>query len=148
MNTREQLNQYLRGLEQRLRWMVVSKGAAIAAGVALGVTLAANGPAFCAGHDFGDMAGRDLMAMRELLRTCTTLMSDARMMTFDGSAGPMLKAVVDVLAWSVASGMSIVPCRTSVGDSPTSTGTFVLLARKMPASPTPGGCTVPAYGSQ
>src|SRR5271168_2615543 len=40
MNTREQLNQYLRGLEKRLRWMVVSKGAAIAAGVALGVTLA------------------------------------------------------------------------------------------------------------
>ena len=40
MNTREQLNQYLRGLETRLRWMAVSKGAAIAAGVALGVTLA------------------------------------------------------------------------------------------------------------
>ncbi|HUA86321.1 MAG TPA: hypothetical protein VMB85_20835 [Bryobacteraceae bacterium] len=40
MNTREQLNQYLRGLETRLRWLVVSKGAAIAAGVALGVTLA------------------------------------------------------------------------------------------------------------
>ena len=40
MNTREQLNQYLRGLESRLRWMAVSKGAAIAAGVALGVTLA------------------------------------------------------------------------------------------------------------
>ena len=40
MNTREQLNQYLRGLESRLRWMAVSKGAAMAAGVALGVTLA------------------------------------------------------------------------------------------------------------
>ena len=40
MNTREQLNQYLRGLESRLRWLAVSKGAAIAAGVALGVTLA------------------------------------------------------------------------------------------------------------
>jgi hypothetical protein len=40
MNTREQLNQYLRGLETRLRWMVVSKGFAIGAGVALGVTLA------------------------------------------------------------------------------------------------------------
>lgn len=40
MNTREQLNQYLRGLETRLRWLVVSKGAAIAAGVALGVTVA------------------------------------------------------------------------------------------------------------
>ena len=40
MNTREQLNQYLRGLETRLRWMAVSKGVAIAAGVALGATLA------------------------------------------------------------------------------------------------------------
>jgi hypothetical protein len=40
MNTREQLNQYLRGLEQRLKWLAVSKGAAIFAGVALGVTLA------------------------------------------------------------------------------------------------------------
>ena len=40
MNTREQLNQYLRGVETRLRWLVVSKGAAIAAGVALGATIA------------------------------------------------------------------------------------------------------------
>ena len=40
MNTREQLNQYLRGLETRLRWLTVSKGAAIGAGVALVVTLA------------------------------------------------------------------------------------------------------------
>src|SRR5580693_2507597 len=40
MNTREQLNQYLRGLETRLRWLTVSKGAAIGAGVALGVTVA------------------------------------------------------------------------------------------------------------
>src|SRR5579864_3119098 len=40
MNTREQLNQYLRGLESRLRWLTVSKGAAIGAGVALLVTVA------------------------------------------------------------------------------------------------------------
>lgn len=40
MNTRDQLNQYLQGLEQRLRWMAVSKGAAIAVGVALGATIA------------------------------------------------------------------------------------------------------------
>src|SRR5579862_6175950 len=40
MNTREQLNQYLLGLEHRLRWMTVTKGAAIAAGVALGATVA------------------------------------------------------------------------------------------------------------
>jgi len=40
MNTREQLNGYLRALETRLRWMAVSRGAAITAGVALGATLA------------------------------------------------------------------------------------------------------------
>ncbi len=39
MNTREQLNGYLRALEMRLRWMAVSRGAAITAGVALGATL-------------------------------------------------------------------------------------------------------------
>ena len=41
---------------------------------ALGVVLAANGPAFSAGHDFADMAGADLDAMRILLNTCTELM--------------------------------------------------------------------------
>ena len=40
----------------------------------LGVILAANGPAFSAGHDFADAVGQDLVAMRKLLRTCTTLM--------------------------------------------------------------------------
>jgi hypothetical protein len=40
MNTRDQLNHYLRGLETRLRWLTVSKGAAIALGVALLATLA------------------------------------------------------------------------------------------------------------
>jgi hypothetical protein len=40
MNTREQLNQYLRGLESRLRLLTVSRGVAIAFGVALGATLA------------------------------------------------------------------------------------------------------------
>src|SRR5438309_5583528 len=41
---------------------------------ALGVILAANGPAFCAGHDFADMVGQDLVAMRHLLNVCTSLM--------------------------------------------------------------------------
>src|SRR5258708_5970587 len=40
MNTRDQLNGYLQGLEKRLRWMALSKGFAIAAGVALGATIA------------------------------------------------------------------------------------------------------------
>ncbi len=40
MNTREQLNVYLRALETRLRWMAISRGVAVAAGVALGATIA------------------------------------------------------------------------------------------------------------
>ena len=42
---------------------------------AWGVIVAGNGPVFSAGHDFSDMAGADLVAMRELLWTCTELMS-------------------------------------------------------------------------
>ncbi|HEX4778909.1 MAG TPA: enoyl-CoA hydratase-related protein [Acidimicrobiia bacterium] len=42
---------------------------------ALGVILAANGPVFSAGHDFADMAGNDLAAMRALLQTCTDVMT-------------------------------------------------------------------------
>ena len=38
------------------------------------IILAANGPVFCSGHDFADMAERDLDAMRELLTVCTRLM--------------------------------------------------------------------------
>ena len=40
MNTRDQLNHYLSGLEKRLRWLTVSKGIAIALAVALFATLA------------------------------------------------------------------------------------------------------------
>jgi enoyl-CoA hydratase/carnithine racemase len=41
---------------------------------ATGVVLAANGPVFSAGHNFGDMAGADLVAARELLQVCTRMM--------------------------------------------------------------------------
>ncbi len=70
-----------------------------------GVTLAANGPAFSAGHDFGDMVGRDLMAMRELLKTCTTLMETiqsipqpvlARVHAIATAAGCQLVATCDL----------------------------------------------------
>ena len=40
----------------------------------LGVVLAGNGPVFCAGHDFSDVAARDLAGVRDLLRLCTTVM--------------------------------------------------------------------------
>jgi len=41
---------------------------------ARGALLAAEGPVFCAGHDFSDMAGRDLAGMRRLLAVCSDLM--------------------------------------------------------------------------
>jgi enoyl-CoA hydratase/carnithine racemase len=40
-----------------------------------GVILAANGPVFSAGHDFADMVGQNVIAMRKLLHVCTTLMN-------------------------------------------------------------------------
>jgi len=39
-----------------------------------GILLAGEGPVFSAGHDFADMAGRDLGEMRRLLQVCTDLM--------------------------------------------------------------------------
>ncbi|WP_208029581.1 enoyl-CoA hydratase-related protein [Rhabdothermincola sediminis] len=41
---------------------------------ALGVVLAGRGPVFSAGHDFTEIAGADLAAMRRLLWTCTEVM--------------------------------------------------------------------------
>lgn len=41
---------------------------------ARGVILAADGPAFSAGHHFGDMLGADATAAEHLFRVCTTMM--------------------------------------------------------------------------
>jgi len=41
---------------------------------ATGIVLAGEGPVFSAGHDFADVAARDLVGVRELLRLCTELM--------------------------------------------------------------------------
>lgn len=41
---------------------------------ATGIVLGAEGPAFSAGHDFADVAARDLGGVRDLLRLCTRLM--------------------------------------------------------------------------
>ncbi|GAA2343842.1 enoyl-CoA hydratase-related protein [Saccharopolyspora halophila] len=41
---------------------------------AAGIVLAGEGPVFSAGHDFGDVAERDLAGVRELLELCTALM--------------------------------------------------------------------------
>lgn len=47
---------------------------AVAKTDAKGVLLAGSGPVFCAGHDFADMAGADLPAMRQVLGLCAELM--------------------------------------------------------------------------
>jgi enoyl-CoA hydratase/carnithine racemase len=47
----------------------------VGAGKSRGVILAGAGPVFCAGHDFADVLGRGLGAMRALLATCTELMT-------------------------------------------------------------------------
>lgn len=47
---------------------------AAAATDATGIVLAGEGPVFCSGHDFADVAERDLGATRKLLEDCTALM--------------------------------------------------------------------------
>jgi enoyl-CoA hydratase/carnithine racemase len=46
----------------------------VGASEATGVVLAANGPVFSAGHNFGDMAGADLDTVRHLFNVCTEMM--------------------------------------------------------------------------
>src|SRR2546423_5283658 len=82
---------------------------------ALGVILAANGPAFCAGHDFADMVGQDLVAMRHLLNICTTLMETiqaipqpvlARVHAIATAAGCQLVATCDLAVASTGAAFS------------------------------------------
>ncbi|MCW2943466.1 MAG: enoyl-CoA hydratase [Actinoallomurus sp.] len=76
-----------------------------------GIVLAGNGPAFCAGHDFADLAGADLAAARELLLTSRELMETiqsvpqvvvARVHGLATAAGCQLVATCDlaVAAWN------------------------------------------------
>lgn len=52
----------------------------VAAGDALGVILAANGPVFSAGHHFGNMAGATSEQLHALFDTCTTMMDTVQAM--------------------------------------------------------------------
>src|SRR5947208_10598751 len=82
---------------------------------ALGVILAANGPAFCAGHDFADVVDHDLVAMRHLLNVCTTLMETiqaipqpvlARVHAIATAAGCQLVATCDLAVASTDAGFA------------------------------------------
>jgi enoyl-CoA hydratase/carnithine racemase len=59
--------------EPHLRELLHALGE-IGAGKARGLIVAAEGPVFSSGHDFSDMAGRDLSGMRRLLALCSEVM--------------------------------------------------------------------------
>src|SRR6266568_3410998 len=82
---------------------------------ALGVILAANGPAFSAGHDFADVVDHDLVAVRKLLQVCTTLMDTiqeipqpvlARVHALATAAGCQLVATCDLAVASTDAGFA------------------------------------------
>ncbi len=82
---------------------------------AAGVVLAANGPVFSAGHDFADMAGADLAAMRRLLWTCAELMETmasipqpvvARVHGLATAAGCQLVAAADLAVAAESAGFA------------------------------------------
>lgn len=83
---------------------------------ARGIVLAGNGPVFCAGHDFGEMLGSDLVAMRALLAVCTELMETiqsvpqpviARVHGLATAAGCQLVATCDLAVASADAGFAI-----------------------------------------
>ena len=82
---------------------------------ARGVMLAARGPVFSAGHDFADMVGQDLVAMRKILSVCTTLMNTiqaipqpvlARVHGLATAAGCQLVATCDLAVASSQAGFA------------------------------------------
>jgi enoyl-CoA hydratase/carnithine racemase len=83
---------------------------------ASGVVLAGAGPVFCSGHDFGDVAARDLAGTRELLRLCTELMRTiqsvpqvvvARVHSLATAAGCQLVASCDLAVAARSAGFAL-----------------------------------------
>jgi enoyl-CoA hydratase/carnithine racemase len=80
-----------------------------------GVILAANGPAFSAGHDLAEVVGKDLAAVRHMLNVCTTLMDTiqaipqpvlARVHAIATAAGCQLVATCDLAVASTEAAFS------------------------------------------
>ncbi|WP_410587885.1 enoyl-CoA hydratase-related protein [Amycolatopsis sp. lyj-23] len=83
---------------------------------ATGVVLAGDGPVFSAGHDFADVAARDLMGVRELLTLCTALMKTmqsipqvviARVHGLATAAGCQLVASCDLAVAAESAGFAL-----------------------------------------
>ena len=88
----------------------------IAGTKATGVILAANGPVFSAGHNFGDMAGAALADIRHLFAVCTELMDTvqsvpqvviARVHALATAAGCQLVATCDLAIAAETAGFAI-----------------------------------------
>jgi enoyl-CoA hydratase/carnithine racemase len=83
---------------------------------ALGVVLAANGPVFSAGHNFGDMAGAGLDDAQRLFEVCTDMMDTvqgipqpviARVHALATAAGCQLVATCDLAIAAASAGFAI-----------------------------------------
>ncbi|MGW3995924.1 enoyl-CoA hydratase-related protein [Amycolatopsis sp. NPDC004772] len=83
---------------------------------ATGVVLAADGPVFSAGHDFADVAARDLVGVRELLTLCTDVMKTmqsipqvviARVHGLATAAGCQLVASCDLAVAAESAGFAL-----------------------------------------
>ncbi|SFW67991.1 enoyl-CoA hydratase-related protein [Amycolatopsis australiensis] len=83
---------------------------------ATGIVLAGAGPVFSAGHDFGDVAARGLMGVRELLTLCTDLMKTmqsvpqvviARVHGLATAAGCQLVASCDLAVAAESAGFAL-----------------------------------------
>jgi enoyl-CoA hydratase/carnithine racemase len=83
---------------------------------ASGIVLAGEGPVFSAGHDFGDVAARDLMGVRDLLQLCTALMKTiesvpqvvvARVHGLATAAGCQLVASCDLAVAASSAGFAL-----------------------------------------
>jgi enoyl-CoA hydratase/carnithine racemase len=83
---------------------------------ATGIVLAGEGPVFSAGHDFADVAARDLVGVRQLLRLCTELMRTiqsvpqvvvARVHGLATAAGCQLVASCDLAVAAASAGFAL-----------------------------------------
>ena len=83
---------------------------------ATGIVLGAEGPVFSAGHDFADVAGRDLGGVRELLALCTEVMRTiqtvpqvvlARVHALATAAGCQLVASCDLAVAAESAGFAL-----------------------------------------
>jgi enoyl-CoA hydratase/carnithine racemase len=88
----------------------------VAATDATGIILAANGPVFSAGHNFGDMAGAELDDIRHLFEVCTEMMDTvqsvpqvviARVHALATAAGCQLVATCDLALAAESAGFAI-----------------------------------------